>query len=159
VYLSVGRITKGLVLTIALLLIAHLISEAVAALGHEPLKLRHFFSLNMEANPGAWFSSVQLLFCAILLTVIARKGYGNSHPAYWGVLAIVFYYLALDEGAQIHELLTPIANRSLGSHVRHGWVIIVLPIVAVVGLFSLRFLFQLPRWVAIQFLIGGVIYV
>lgn len=161
IILSARRITTGLVLVIAGLLAGHLVSEAVATAWYEPERLRHFFSLNSEAAPGAWFSSLQLLLCAVLLTVIARKGYGNCHPAYWAVLAFGFYFLALDEGAQIHELMSPLMHTVMGRRTgmaRLGWFIPVIPVVIVVGLCYLRFLMRLPRGTAIQFVIGASLF-
>jgi hypothetical protein len=118
--------------------------------------------LNSEANPGAWFSALQLLFCAVLLTVITRSELGRRHPWYWGFLAVGFYYLSLDEGAQVHELLTPLMHSTTGTATglaRQGWVIPGMAVVAIVGLLYLRFLLLLPRRIAIQFAIGGIIFV
>ena len=42
---------------------------------------------------------------------------------------------------------------------RQGWVIPGMAVVAIVGLLYLRFLLLLPRRIAIQFAIGGVIFV
>jgi hypothetical protein len=156
--LSVSGITKVLFFAIASLVAAYLVSESLVEAGVQPIKLRTFFSLDSEANPAAWFSSLQLLFSAILLTVIARKGYGDSHPGYWAGLAIIFYYLALDEGAQIHELLNPVFRRATGVNIRNAWVLLAIPMIAVLGLGYLRFLVRLPRRTAIQFAIGGSIF-
>ena len=159
---SISRVTWGLVLAAALLIVLHLLSEAVLALWGEPDNLRHFFALNAEANLGAWYSTLQLLFCAILLTVIVRSELGRRHRWYWGILAAGFYYLSLDEGAQVHELLTPLVHTVTGRSTgiaRHGWVIPGIAAVAVVGLSFLRFLLILPRKTAVQFVIGGAIFV
>jgi hypothetical protein len=157
-HLSVSGITKVLFFAIASLMAAYLVSESMVEAGVQTIKLRTFFSLDSEASPAAWFSSLQLLFSAILLTVIARRGYGDSHPGYWVGLAIIFYYLALDGGAQIHELLNPVFRRATGLNIRTAWVLLAIPIIAVVGLGYLRFLTQLPRKTAIQFAMGGSIF-
>src|SRR5689334_8851915 len=36
----------------------HLLSAAASTVWDVPERLRHFFSLNSEANPGAWFSAL-----------------------------------------------------------------------------------------------------
>ncbi|MGH6893599.1 MAG: hypothetical protein ACREEP_15215 [Dongiaceae bacterium] len=159
---SVRRVTWGLVSAAALLIGLHLLSEAVAELWGEPEQLRYFFSLRGEANPGALYSTLQLLFCAMLLTAITRSELGGRHRWYWGILAAGFYYLALDEGARIHELLSPLVQTMTGRSsgiTRQGWVIPGIAVVAVVGLSYLRFIFLLPRRTALQFAIGGAIYV
>jgi hypothetical protein len=160
--LSVRRVTRGLAFAVGLLLTLHLLSAAAATTWDVPERLRHFFSLNSEANPGAWFSALQLLFCAFLLTLITRSELGHRHPWYWGFLAAGFYYLSLDEGAQVHELLTPLIHSTTGTAAgiaRQGWVIPGMIVVALIGLLYLRFLLLLPRRTAIQFVIGGVIFV
>lgn len=160
--LSVRRLTWGLVFAVGLLLTLHLLSAAASTVWDVPERLRHFFSLNSEANPGAWFSALQLLFCALLLTVITRSELGRRHPWYWGFLALGFCYLSLDEGAQVHELMTPLMHSVTGNSTgiaRQGWVIPGMAIVGVVGLLYLRFLLLLPRRIAIQFAIGGIIFV
>jgi hypothetical protein len=160
--LSVKRVTRGLLFAVGLLLTLHLLSAAASTVWDVPERLRHFFSLNSEANPGAWFSALQLLFCAVLLTVITRSELGRRHPWYWGFLAVGFYYLSLDEGAQVHELLTPLMHSTTGTATglaRQGWVIPGMAVVAIVGLLYLRFLLLLPRRIAIQFAIGGIIFV
>jgi hypothetical protein len=158
---SPSRVTRALLLVIALLVLSHLASEAVATVWSEPVRLRHFFSLNSEAAPGAWFSSLQILLCALLLGVIARQGFMTIAPIYWWGLAIGFGLLALDEGAQVHELFTPMMQALIGNSgiSRQGWILVAVPIVAVAGLLYLRFLFSLPRSIAAQFIFGAVVFI
>jgi len=158
--LSISRVTWGLVGAAAYFVMAHLVSEAVAELWGEPAGVRHFFTVDAEANPEAWYSTLQLLFCAVLLTIITRSEFGRAHRWYWGMLAAGFYYLGLDEGA--HEALTPLVRTATGIETgifRMGWIIPGIAVVALVGLCYLRFLFLLPRRTAVQFAVGGVIYI
>ena len=47
-----------------------------------------------------------LLLMAALLTVVARceRRIGGQDRRHWAGLAEIFYYLSLDEAAQIHEM-------------------------------------------------------
>lgn len=60
--LSTRRISRGLVSVIVVLLVSHLAGEAAAAAWGEPRRPRHFFSLNSEAAPGAWFHLFSYFF-------------------------------------------------------------------------------------------------
>ena len=64
------------------------------------------FSVDGEGNIPTWYSSVTLLFSSALLAVIAvsTKHSGGRYFYHWGALALIFFYLSLDEGVQIHEM-------------------------------------------------------
>jgi len=115
--------------------------------------------IELRSGSGRLVSSLQLFLRAVLLTVITRNGYGNCHSRYWGVLAFGFYFLALDEGAQVHELLTPLVHTLMGRSgiARPAWFIPATSVVAVIDLSYLRFLLRQPIHTAIQFVIGGSI--
>jgi hypothetical protein len=147
---TIGRITLGLVLVALVLMALHVGSAAVS--WRQPTSLRDFLSLTTTASLGEWYASVQFLFCAILLTLIARSDFGDTHRWYWAGLAAGFFYLSLDEGAQIHERLTQLMHTA-------SWLLAGLAVVAVVGLTYLRFLLLLPRRTAMQFAIAGGIFV
>ena len=64
------------------------------------------FSVDGEGNIPTWYSSVTLLFSSALLAVIAvsTKHSGGRYFYHWGALALIFFYLSVDEGVQIHEM-------------------------------------------------------
>lgn len=72
--------------------------------------LRHLFNIASEDGLGSWFSSAQTLLMGVTLWGIracARNDPGSSIAARrgWLVLAVLFVYMAVDDGAQIHERL------------------------------------------------------
>lgn len=147
---TIGRTTLGLIMVALILMGVHVASAAVP--WRQPASLRDFLSLNMPASLGEWYASLQFLFCAILLMLIARSEFGRAHRWYWGSLAAGFYGLSVAEGAQLDELLTQLMHRAT-------WLFSGLAIVAVVGLSYLRFLLMLPRRTAMQFAVAGAIFV
>ena len=64
------------------------------------------FHVAREGNISSWFSSLLLLFSAILLALIAlaKKEQKVPYLRHWSIMSIIFFYLSLDEAASIHEL-------------------------------------------------------
>ena len=160
VLVSAKGVTRVLVVVICLLVGLHLASAAVAMSWSVPKPIQHFFSLDSEGAAGAWFSSLELLLCALLLTLIASRK--SEQDFYWWGLSIAFYFLALDEGAQIHEMATPLVQMVLGRAdgvARRGWIIVFGPLVLVFAGLYVRFLMRLPRAIAFQMVLGGAIFI
>lgn len=124
------------------------------------------FDMALESNVPAYFNSLLFVLLA-LLCLLARGSDGAPMRRGWLLLAIVFGFLAIDEGSQIHErfghftwvLLTHgDATVDLGIFY-YAWVI---PYGALALLFALvmgRFLLKLParsRW---GLVLAGGIYV
>lgn len=65
-------------------------------------------NVSHEASIPAWYSSLLLLSCAILLfiTTYAIHVEGGRSKWYWGLLGLIFLYLSIDEAAELHEILT-----------------------------------------------------
>jgi hypothetical protein len=115
--------------------------------------------VDQEAAIPAWFSSLDLFFCALLVAGIAtmRRGYEYAHVWWW--LAAGMVLLSLDENVSIHEFV----NDKLDSATNAGssvlWVIPALIAVAIVGFFFLGFLRHLPPRYRRQFLGAAAVFV
>lgn len=115
----------------------------------------------------AWYSSVILLFCAVLLAGIARvaRRSGEPYVFHWAALAAIFLYLAVDEGVAIHEKLSPLGRAMLrGAGIESGvvsraWVVPGAIFALVVALVYLRFLLRLPARTRRLFVVAGVLFV
>lgn len=133
--------------------------------GHnELLGLIRQFDLNGEANIPAWYSSVTLLICSVLLATIAsvKNANGDKYALHWKTMAIVFLFLALDEVAQIHEMITVQVRRTAfhpSGFFYYSWVIPYGIVVIILGLSYLRFLAHLPAKIRWLFVIAGGMYV
>jgi hypothetical protein len=73
------------------------------------------FDLNGEGNVAAWYQSFLLLVCALLTLALAshfrERGAPLAHR--WVALSGVFGLMAIDEAAQLHDMLTGPVRRGL----------------------------------------------
>lgn len=134
--------------------------------GHDSLYgLIPLFDLGMEANVPTFYSALLLLASSLLLTIISAAAVksGSRFAKQWVVLAVGFFYLALDESAHIHELLIRPMRSLLGSYGQgiffFAWVVPAIGIVVVLAVFFFRFWLSLDRVMRWYFLVGGFIYV
>ncbi|MEG3899389.1 MULTISPECIES: hypothetical protein [unclassified Microcoleus] len=122
------------------------------------------FDLDAEINYPSWYSSFTLLFCAILLGIIAtaKKKQGDRYFRHWKALGFIFVFLSLDEILSLHEILIINDLRKalhLGGFFYFIWVIPGAIFVVVTGLAYLKFLLHLPLRTRNFFLLAGSIYV
>ena len=101
------------------------------------------FHVAREGNISSWFSSLLLLFSAILLALIAlaKKEQKVPYLRHWSIMSIIFFYLSLDEAASIHELSGKLVRSILNvSGIFHNsWVVIAIPLVLIfIVFFHLR---------------------
>ncbi|MEG4483795.1 hypothetical protein [Microcoleus sp. D2_18a_B4] len=122
------------------------------------------FNLDREINYPSWYSSFTLLFCGILLGIIAsaKKKEGDRYFGHWKALGFMFVFFCLDEILSLHEILIINDLRKaldLGGIFYFIWVIPGAIFVGVTGLTYLKFLRHLPRKTRNFFLLAGSIYV
>ena len=131
---------------------------------YAPFRFYNFmFDLSEEANLAAWFSSMLLGQCSLILLTIGASEDPEIRPWrwHWYFIAVVFVYLSLDEATALHERATkPMHNAlDLPPIFTNAWVLLALPIIALTGLLLLSFLRNLPARTLRLFVISGVIYV
>jgi hypothetical protein len=121
------------------------------------------FNLDSEGNIPTLYSFVTELLCAGLLAIIAtaRKRQEKREYLYWAGLAIIFLFLALDDGAAIHEnIIRPLRNAlHTSGFLYFSWVIPYGILVITIGLIYLRFLFSLPVKTRNMIILAGLIFV
>ena len=121
------------------------------------------FHVAEEANIISWFSSLLLLFSALLLAVIARekKIHADTYRRHWTFMSIMFFYIALDEAAAIHEItIKPLRLFfGAGGFFYFSWVILAIPILLLLALLYFRFVFSLPNNTRNEFILAGSIYI
>ena len=126
-------------------------------------KLARLFNSNVEESIPTYFSILLLTSSSVILALITYFKYLNQERFrfFWGLLALIFLYLATDESAEIHEMFTrPLRETlDLSGTLYFSWVIVGAGFVAIVGLIYLRFLWHLPRRTAILMILSGTIYV
>jgi hypothetical protein len=153
--ISARRITLFLILIVLLLTLASLAGRAVKFyLGFEQaFGLINLLNVDNEGSIATWYSSAALLFCSILLAVIAmsKMKSGAPHIVYWIALSVVFIWLSVDEAISIHERVF--------DHLYYSWKIPGVIAVLIFGLIFLRFVVLLPTKTRYLFIIAGVLFV
>ena len=121
------------------------------------------FTLDSENSLPAWFSTWLLLYCALLIGIVARTARveGDRWWRYWAALGVLFVGLSIDEMVGFHEMLIlPLRNRfGTGGLLWFAWVIPGAAFVLTVGLIFGRFVFQQNRRVRNGIILSGFIYV
>ena len=133
--------------------------ETVHAFSHAPLveALVQLFSLSYEQNVPTWLATCLLFSAGVAL---ARVAAGVSQrrapmPRRWWALAAIFFYLSLDELAEIHENLNGLA----GGAVYFDWIIPAAAALVLLGTLYVPFLRHLPAATRRAFVLAGALYV
>jgi len=112
--------------------------------------LRRMFNIAREDSLASWFAVTQAFLIALTLwfvyAILRRSDYPRWRVTGWLVLAVFFTYMAVDDGAQIHERLgtafktaSVAAGNSLGFFPSYTWQLLFLPLFAALGFFTLVF--------------------
>ena len=161
---AVTRVLGAVAFLLVLAGIAGQLSRHVFGHGevHELVRL---FDFDVEGNVPTLFSVLLLLFAALLLAVIAasRKRQAEPDAMKWGVLAIGFLFMAIDEAASIDVLLILAARALLGQaapDIFHwAWIIPGIAIVLLFALYFIGFILRLPPRMGYTSLLAGFLYV
>jgi len=165
-YLSAKRVLKfllGIVICFALAnLVAHYNIRYLPDFPGRDIFLE-LFNLDAEANLPSIYSTLVLLFCSILLAIIAKvqKLKKNSNVWSWIGLSVVFAGLSLDEFFSFHErLIIPLRNTfNTSGFLYFAWVIAGAIFIVIFLLVFGRFITTLPKKTRQLFFTAGTIYV
>lgn len=111
--------------------------------------------------------SVILFFCiTFLLIFISKMKFGNrdQYRWHWFFLCLIIFFLGLDEGASIHELISSPTGRLMGEKnlpgfMHYAWVLPAIIVVVVVVVVYIKFLFSLPKNTQRWLILAGLIYI
>lgn len=151
--LSIRRLMRLLWTCVAVLVGVHTV---LTILHYEvveiPWYVRQIFDVDEEDSFPTWYSASALLLTAVILWVQTQRVRRLAHPLRWHWLGLSagFVFLSVDEIAGMHE--------SLNSVTEISWAVPGVVVAAVVGGAYLMFLLQIERRTAIQFVIGGAIF-
>jgi len=115
-----------------------------------------------EGNLPSLYSSLAIAFCALLLWIITKseKTEGRAYW-HWLGLSLIFVYLAFDEGFAIHEEIGDFTEDYIDAsgYLYFAWVVPygILGILFIIS--YMKFLFRIPKDIAIQFVIAGSMFV
>lgn len=123
----------------------------------------HLVDFDYEGNLPSLYSSFALAFAALLLSLIAinareKRAAGQFH---WVGLAIIFLFLAVDEGIGLHEEIGDVVEGYVKAegYLYFPWAIPYGIATVLFVLSYLRFLLLLPRRTALRFLVAGAVFV
>lgn len=120
-------------------------------------------NLDDEGTLTAAYNAFLLLSAAAVLSLISRHAFlaRSSLALRWLTLAVAFVGLTADELLSFHEMLISPLQRLLGVSglLSFAWVIPVLPLVAIFGLFCLQLVLTVPRRTGALLLLAGAVYV
>lgn len=165
--LNPHAITRALCAVAFLLVLASItgqLSRFLLGQGHV-FGLVNLFNLDAEMNIPTLFSTLLLLFAALLLSVISllKSKSKNSDLSKWTILSFGFLFMAFDEAFQVHEGLNFPVRRLLGDGdlgiFYFAWVIPGIALAFILSLYFLKFLWRLPRKTMVNFLIAATLYI
>ncbi|NEQ76426.1 MAG: hypothetical protein F6K23_27335 [Okeania sp. SIO2C9] len=121
-------------------------------------------NLDREMNIPTWYSALMLISCGLIIRGIfaIKKSQSDRFWRKWKILSIIFFLLALDEVASIHEILIidDLADTlNLPSLWHSVWVIPGTVLVIIFIWKYWKFILYLPRELRRYFLIAISLYV
>ena len=164
--LRIKKVTWILSILICVLLVLSVLASAwhyykhLTPFGASPLV--QLFRLVDVANIPTFFATLIDLGCAAVLAVLAKlkKEQSDRFYRHWAFLSAIFFYIALDETASIHELSILPLRHALGAGgiFYYTWIVLAIPLAMAVVLSYLRLVKSLPRKHQILVFAAGAIY-
>lgn len=110
--------------------------------------IRRLFNITREDGLASWFAVTQTIFVAIgawiMFAIIRSKQNLRKRAIGWLVVALFFSYMAVDDGAKIHERLGSAFKQfnDLGGFPSYAWQMILAPVFVVMGVVIFFFLWK-----------------
>ncbi|MDR0887421.1 MAG: hypothetical protein LBM97_01900 [Candidatus Nomurabacteria bacterium] len=135
--------------------------------------LLQVFNIDNEVSLPTWYSTILLFISALGLAYIAMTNKDQKSTKYWWGLSGIMTLASIDEGASLHERIDSLANliglRAIDANntglLFFDWWIFLLPILAIVAIFFIKFWLSLPKKTKLLFaasiaifLIGSVFF-
>ncbi|MGK7909427.1 MAG: hypothetical protein AB4040_19640 [Synechococcus sp.] len=119
----------------------------------------YMFNMDKEYNFPILYTVALIIICSVLIKQISilEKDRQSPFTEYWRILYFIFIFLAFDEAFQIHVIfmLFPELAKKLPGIFHFPWVI---PLAAF-GLYSVKFILNLPAKIKILFLLSAAFYI
>lgn len=160
------RFSAKRALRLHLLLIAAFVTgSATNTFLHLKYGMKHIalIFLDAEANLPTFFSAFMLLEATVLLLALfaVERRAASGLAVYWLFLTLLFFAMAVDEIAQIHEKVGTRIGTLFGFSgvLFYAWLVLAIPFVLAVAAFYIRFLLAIERRIAVLFVLSGAIFV
>ncbi len=122
-----------------------------------------YFDVGRERNIPTLYSVMALTVAATLLATNARHSWEkcDGQHRYWAGLALIFLFLAFDEGTKIHEQMSGVMERWVTpkGYLLWLWVIPYGFAVLVLAAVYLRFLVRLSRTTRYYFILAALLFI
>jgi hypothetical protein len=125
--------------------------------------LTPLFDFNREGNLPSFYSACTLLIAAGLFLIVAgdaRQRADRWYP-HWLGLGLIFLFLAVDEAAEIHGLLTNVIGSMVDTSgpLLFGWVVPYALLTLLFAVVYVPFTAALPPGIRTLFVLAGIVYV
>ena len=163
--LQPNLVCKILLVIVMILIFANLLSHAGTFILNQHSDTHYsgrLFRLDEESNLPTFYSAFSLGICSILLAIIAfhKQKNNSSYTKHWKFLSLLFFCLAIDEIAMMHEILSVLRGPlNAGGLFYFTWVIPAFIFLLVFVVVFISFLQSLPPRVRTLFMLSGFIYV
>ncbi len=164
-----GKVALRLSMIVILLAAVHTISLFLFYAnpeGNAAKQVHRLFNLGVDGNVPTLFSACILLAAAALLYLLSRlaSSQGNRYDqTRWLILSGIFIFLAVDEGAMIHDFMAEtIRSRmpvAMPSFLYFSWIIPYFFFALGTGIFFIPFLWRLPVRTRNLMVLSGVLFV
>ncbi|MDH3377763.1 MAG: hypothetical protein OEQ39_12510 [Gammaproteobacteria bacterium] len=120
--------------------------------GSDSGPIRRLFNITREDGLASWFAVTQTVLVALTLwsvfAITCKQGASALRRIGWLFLALLFTFMAIDDGALIHERLGSAFQQSqgIGLFPSYAWQMVVAPFFVIAGILMALFLWrELPR--------------
>ncbi|ONG52310.1 hypothetical protein BKE38_14690 [Pseudoroseomonas deserti] len=153
------RLHCGLILAV---LAGHLLSRLLYARAGRESSLSNVLNMLEETSIPTVVSTAGLLAAALaaLLIALSARASGERLARSWFFVAACLAFMALDEGAALHDRLTFLLQGrfALGGVFYLGWVLPYLLLAGLCAVLCLPLAWQLPRRTLARILLAGAVF-
>ena len=115
------------------------------------------FNMDNEISIPTWLAQTLLFIIALLFTLT----YLDEKRKEWLFLSLIFFFISIDEGAELHELMIRPFQEMLGIDsglLFFAWIIPMTIIIFILGTIFMRFFLSLPRKVKMLLFLSAFIF-
>lgn len=139
-------------------------------LGESKTGFAHYFysafNFEEEKNIPTYFSVI-LLFLAsqtfLIIRLLDKFQVSSYVKHYWSQMSFLFLILSIDEMVRLHERMGYITRNFLPVEAtgffRYAWVVPMMGLLIVFGLYSIKFLINIPKQLRNGYILSGFLYV
>lgn len=124
----------------------------IIVLPESHFSIQKIFNMAREDSLASWFSSIQLLIISLTFLLSGHLGFSklNKDKHFFRstkILSGFFLYLAIDDGAILHERLSTAITDSLSSNLfsffpSYYWQVIFLPVILILASYMVAFFWK-----------------